>query len=65
MVLKILAFIYRNTGWFCPLIKMYEYDAVKEYIHKQQFKLSTLGVSIFIGAWQVSNGLYRSHRRVK
>jgi hypothetical protein len=65
MALKILAFIYRHTGYYSPLIKVYQYDAVIEYIKECNYDISELGIHLFIGCWQTNHGLYKTHRRFK
>jgi hypothetical protein len=64
-MLKILSFIYRHTGYYSPLIKVYEYDALLEHIKECKYDVSELGISLFIGCWQANNKIYRTHRRSK
>lgn len=68
-MIYLLSFIYRKTGYFCPLIQIYEYNHLykqfpiltKRYCKQRgKYKLSfqTL-ISIEIGMWQVQHGFVR------
>jgi len=73
MYLKLMALLYRHTGWFCPYAKVAEYEHIMSIIDqieiayeaskesKDGYKLKTL-VKLQIGGWQAKNGFIRRNK---
>jgi len=66
-MIKLWAFIYRKTGWKCPLVEIYEYRNLRDQIKsiEESYKdpdndipLEDL-IGINIGLWQAKNGFIR------
>jgi len=70
-MIKVWAFIYRLTGWYCPLAKLAEYRYIKtqwrsiqKSYHKPDNDMSFEDhVGLKIGMWQAHHGFYRKLSR--
>lgn len=69
-MLKFWAFIYRKTGWFCPLVYKYQFEYLmskmthiaSEYSEYEVTDLSLESyIKLTIGLWQCRHGFYRSY----
>ncbi len=68
-MIKLLAFIYRCTGWFCPLVYKYQHkhlmtmlDHIAADYELGSDTLDSL-VSVEIGMWQAHHGFTRTHKQ--
>ena len=70
MMIKFWAFIYRLTGWYCPLLYIYEHKYLMSRLDKIEkaynmdedgLSLSTF-IRLSIGCWQAKNKIYRKYK---
>jgi len=68
-MIKIWAFVYRLTGWYCPFAKLAEYKHIKNNVNAIERRYVEMGdislggvVGLEIALWQCDHGFYRRRK---